>query len=218
MRVGLVSDASVAANRDLAARDGVNTLKHVARLLVQQGFQVQWFTATNTVAALADEAGLTPVCAAAMPPTCRYVLPYALYHLDGVDLVCLNHAFWQDRAFHTRLFTFFCLMQRERPCALWQTWGTLATSYLTAYTASFLNLPCAVFYTSECLRKAPQQGFVWQWVTRHTAARLVGTVSDRARLLAITDLTPEDVQVVDPLLPTASATIATLYQTLLAHG
>jgi hypothetical protein len=42
----------------------------------------------------------------------------------------------------------------------------------------------------------------------------VGTVSDRAYLLATTDLAPESVQVVDPLLPTTGAMIANLYQTL----
>jgi hypothetical protein len=214
MRIGLVSDASAATNRDLAAPDGVIALAHFVRLLSQQGFRVQWLTAIDTAQALAHDAGLAPVDAAAMPPTCQYVLPYELYHLDGAELVCLPRSYWQDRALHTRLFTFICLMQRERPCALWQTWGTLATTYLTAYTAAFLNLPCAVFYTSVCLCEAAQQDFIWQWVTHHTQAGLVGTASDRADLLAMADLAPEAVQVLDPLGPAAGERLATLYQML----
>lgn len=217
MRIGLVSDVSAALNRDLSACDGVVALTRFVRLLARRGFQVQWITATEMAEALSDDAGLRPVEAAAMPPTCRYVLPYELYQLDGVELVCLPRAYWQDRALHTRLFTFLGLMQRERPCALWQTWGTLATTFLTAYTASYLNLPCAVFYTSACLREAPQQDFLWQWVTHHTQAGLVGTVSDRARLLATATLASEYVQVIDPLAPTAGEAIATLYQTLQDH-
>jgi hypothetical protein len=214
MRIGLVSDQSTTAANHLATRDGVRVLRRLTRVLVQYGFQIQWITATDTAAALSDDPCLRPLNATAMPPTCRYVLPYELYHLDGIDLVCLNRALWQDRALHTRLFTFFCLLQRERPCALWQTCGTLATTFLTAYTASFLSLPCSVFYTSTCLREAPQQRFLWQWVARHIAAGLVGTVSERERLLAMGDLAPERVQVIDLHRPTAGARIATLYQTL----
>lgn len=218
MRIGLVSDQSTADANHLATGDGVRVLRHLTRVLVQHGFQVQWIAATDTAAALSDDPGLRPLNAAAMPPTCQYVLPYELYHLDdGIDLVCLNRALWQDRALHTRLFTLFCLLQREHPCVLWQAWGTLATTFLTAYTASFLGLPCSVFYTSACLREAPQQRFLGQWVARHIAAGLVGTVSDRQRLLAMGDLAPERVQVVDLQLPTAGAMMATLYQTLQAR-
>ena len=214
MRIGLVSDVSVTSNCDITAHDGVIALKRFACLLVQQGFQVQWLTAVDTAQTLSSESGLTPVDPAEMPPTCQYVLPYNLYRLDGVDLVCLPRSYWQDRALHTRLFTFMCLIQRERPCVLWQTWGTLATAYLTAYTAAFLNLPCAVFYTSACLREAPHQGFLWQWVTHHTHLGLVGTAAERTCLLETTDLTPEAVQVFDALVPAAAEHITTLYQTL----
>lgn len=218
MRIGLVSDIDETIQCDVAARDGVAAVALFVRLLRQQGFWIQWITANDTARALSHEADLTAVDAASMPPTCQYVLPYELYRFEGADLVCLPRSFWQDRALHTRLFTFIGLMQRERPCALWQTWATLATTYLTAYTAAFLDLPCAVYYTAACLSEAPQQGFLWQWVTEHARAGLVGVSSDRDHLLATAALAPESVQVIDPRVTTTGERIAALYQTLTWGG
>jgi hypothetical protein len=204
MHIGLVSDHTLTH----APQHHAQTLCQCANTLTaRNGFDVHWLLSTDTLAALAHDPALRPADADDMPPTCRHVIPYALYRLDAVRLIALEPSCWHDTALHTRLFTFLCLLHREQPFAVLQAWGTLPTLYLTVYTATYLNLPGTVFYTSSCLQDGPQQSFLWQWVAQRVAMAFTGDATDRERLLTTSPLQPEQIQLLNPSQPDTIAAL-----------
>lgn len=198
MHIGLVSDHTLTH----APQQHVQTLCQGAKALTtRHHLEVHWLLPTETLAALAHDPALRLADAGDMPTTCRHVIPYTLYRLDAVWLIGLEPSFWHDTALHTRLFTFLCLLHRERPFGTLQAWGALSTIYLTVYTATYLHLPATVFYTSSCLQDGPQQSFLWQWVAQHTAMAYTGHARERQHLLHLSPLLPEQIQLLDPAQP-----------------
>jgi len=200
MRIGLVSDHS------LAHAPPLDTLRQCAEALhTRHGFDVSWLLATDTLAALAP--ALRPGVADDLPPTCRHVMPYALYRLEAARLIALESDVWQDNALHTRLFTLLRLMHREQPFAALHAWGALPTLYLTVYTAVYLRLPSAVFYTPACLQDGPRHAFLWSWVARHATIAYTRDAAERQRLLSASPLQPEQVQVLNAAQPDTIAAL-----------
>jgi hypothetical protein len=204
MHIGLVSDHTLTQ----APPQHVHTLRQCAKALsTRYRLDVHWLLSTDTLAALAPDPDLRPADAGDIPPTCRHVIPYALYRLDAVRLIGLEPSFWHDTALHTRLFTFLCLLHRAQPFAALQAWGALTTMYLTVYTATYLHLPGTAFYTSSCLQDGPQQSFLWQWVAQHTAMAYTEHARDRERLAQTSALQPGQIQVLDPAQPDTIAAL-----------
>jgi hypothetical protein len=203
MHIGLVSDPTLTHS----PQHHEHTLRQCANALTAlDGFDVHWFLSTDTLASLAHDPALRPAPDSDMPPTCRYVVPYAIYRLNAVRLIVLEPVFWHDTALHTRLFTLLCLFHQAQPFDVVQAWGTLSTLYLTIYTAMYLKCPGTVFYTASCLRDGPEQPFIWQWVAQHIAMAFIRP-SDRERLLLTSHLQPEHIQVLDPERPDTISTL-----------
>ncbi len=209
MHIGLVSDHTLThAPQQPILRQCAHTLATTS------GFDVHWLLSTDTLSAWAQDPALRPADPCDMPPTCRHVIPYALYRLDTIRLIGVDPSFWQDTALHTRLFTFLRLLHREQPFAALQAWGALATGYLTVYTAAHLHLPGTMFYTSSCLQDGPQQSFLWNWVARHLTLAYTGHAADRQRLLQTSSLQPEQIFILDPAQPETIAAFARRFQTI----
>ncbi len=206
MRILLVSDHTLASQPQPACQ--------FAKILVQNGMQVHWLADTDTISALAEDPDFRPAAASEMPVTCRHVIPYTLHGLHGIQLVGIESGMWHDTALHTRLFTFLCLLHRERPFSILQAWGGLPTAYLTVYTAAFLGLPGTVFYTPSCLQDGPQQAFLWQWVAQHVAMALTAHASDREQLLDTSSLQPHQVRVIESIQATTGPAVVAWYQAL----
>ena len=201
MRIGLVSDHT------LAHAPHLRTLRQCARALnTRYGVDVSWLLSANTLTTLTPAP--RPSAANDMPPTCRHVIPYTLHRLEAVRLIALDPVFWQDNALHTRLFTLLRLMHREQPFDALQAWGALPTLYFTVYTAVYLHLPAAVFYTPDCLQDGPQDAFLWSWVARHATIAYTGDATERQRLLSTSPLQPEQVQVLNAAQPDTIAALA----------
>jgi hypothetical protein len=212
MHIRFVSDHPTYILADAATRHKVLRLGHHAQSLVRQGVQVQWIASTDTAAALANDTHLVPVGNKDLPATCRHVLSCQPYDLEGVQLLCLTPALWQDPALHTRLFTFLCLLQQARPCRIWHTWGTLAADYVTVYTARFLGLPTVVSNIVPVLDTDPQQAFMWQWVAQHTSRAVVSSAAERQRWLSTGALSATQIEVIDSASLEYVATLRNVYQ------
>lgn len=214
MRIALVSYHPIATSADAETCHDLLTLRQYAVILVRHGLQVLWLTSAETATALADDVSLLPTGEDDLPETCRHVIPCQPYRFEGVRLLCVDDSLWQQRALHTRLYTFVRLLQRELSCAVLHTWGTFPAAYLGVYTARLLGLPAAVYYSQPYLRDGPQQSFVWHWVARHLTIALVSSHADQEYLLTTSDLTPARISVIDPALSTVGPTMVSLYQTL----
>ncbi len=214
MRVCLISYHPVTSAGDAARLDELQTLRHYAAALVQHGLQVSWVCSTDTVEALADDAGLVAMGEDGLPRTCRYVIPCKAYGLEGIQLFCADRSLWQERSLHTRLFTFLCLLQRELPGAVWHALGVFPAPYIAVYTARFLSLPAVVSYSRASLRDQPQHVFEWQWVAQHTSLALVANTADQQRLLETRGVQPARVQVMPPTRSQAVSILIMRYRSL----
>ncbi len=206
MRIVLVSDHTLTASHQLPCQ--------VAKSLAQNGMQVYWLAAANTVKALTGNPDLRSAEANDMPATCHHVIPYTLHHLHDVQIIGIEATFWQDTALHTRLFTFLRLLHQERPFTALQAWGRLPTAYLTVYTAVLLGLPGTVVYTPSCLRDGPHQAFLWHWVAQHVAKAFTTHADDREQLIKSSSLQPGQVEVIDPDHPAIGPNMVVWYQAL----
>jgi hypothetical protein len=213
MRIGYISYHPTSPADPVPAND-VHALYRLVRAAVAHGFQLHWLSATEAVEGLDREGRLDAARDEDVPATCRHVIPYKAYHLDGELLFSVAEAFWQDPGLHTRLFTFLCLLQRQCPATIFHVWGPLPIVYLGVYTARYLGLPVIGTYNALCLRHGPQQPFMWQWVAEHVTLGLVAGQEHRQVLQATTTLPQHRIRVLDAADPTAGATLAALYHTM----
>jgi hypothetical protein len=200
---------------DPALVNDFHALYRSARAAVEHGLQLHWLSATETVERLGGEGCFRAARDEDVPVTCRHVLPYKAYHVAGGLLLSVAEAFWQDTGLHTRLFTLLCLLQRQCPATIFHVWGPLPILYLGVYTACYLGLPVIGTYNALCLRHGPRQPFLWQWVAQHVTLGLVACQEHRQMLQATTALPQHRIRVIDAADPTAGATLAALYRTVL---
>lgn len=207
MRIGLISDHP--ASSDVTCQSDFGILRQQVMALAEQGLPAFWLTSTATAEALRDDPALVPEGVDSLPATCRYVVPCQPYRFAGMPLLCVDRTLWQQRALHTRLFTFLCLLQRELPSAVWHVWGDVSVTFLTVYTACFLGVPIVASYHAACIDQGSLLSFEWQWIAHHVSMAMVTNAADQARLVATGAYPSTRVCLGE----TASATIA-LYQRL----
>ena len=212
MRIGLISYHP--PTPDVIDPDDVYRLREHALSLVEHGLQVLWLSSTATAEVLRDDPTLVPDDMHSLPATCRYVIPCQPYRLAGIPFFCTDSTLWQQRPFHTRLFTFLCLLQRALPSAVWHVWGDLAAAFLTVYTARFVGVPAVVSYNQTCLRAGSHHPFAWQWVARHVSMALVTSLTDQERLISTSECPLRRIQVGHPAGASAPSAMVTLYQKL----
>jgi hypothetical protein len=212
MRIGLISYHPPCP--DGSDLDDVYRLREHALSLVEQGLQVLWLSSTATAEALRDDPTLEPDDMHSLPATCRYVIPCQPYRLAGTPFFCADNLLWQQRPFHTRLFTFLCLLQQALPSTVWHAWGDLAAAFLTVYTARFVGVPAVVSYNQTCLRTGLHYPFAWQWVARHVSMALVPSLTDRERLISTSECPPRQIQVCHPAGASATSAMVALYRQL----
>jgi hypothetical protein len=194
--------------------DEVYRLREHALSLVEQGLQVLWLSSTATAEALRDDPTLVPDDMHSLPATCRYVIPCQPYCLAGIPFYCADTLLWQQRPFHTRLFTFLCLLQQALPSAVWHVWGDLTAAFLTVYTARFVGVPAVVSYNQTCFQAAPRHPFAWQWVARHASMALVTSLTDQERLISTSACPLGHIQVGHLAGASATSAMVTLYRKL----
>ncbi len=191
MHIGLVSYYPV--RPDGTPVPELLRLYRYASSLVAQGCDVLWLCSPAALDVLTAELASVPVRASKLPLTCRYVVPCRAYTLAGVQLFCPDAVLWQQRPFHTRLFTFICLLQQTLSCDLWHAWGSFPAPYLTVYAARFFGCPAVITCEHTFLDSAAQYAFEWQWVCRYAALLLVEREADQYRLThdtSVPDTTP----------------------------
>lgn len=157
MRIGLIGDYA--------------NLHGLARGLAQYGHEVYWFLPAAQIpapraAALRDS----------LPATCQHVIPIQASEGQGVRLLGLDQALWEDPALHTRLFTCLSLFHRAWPWHVLHAGSPLALAYLSVYTARVLAVPSVVSCTVTLRSARTRQPFLWDWMTRHASALLVHDV------------------------------------------
>lgn len=182
MRIGLVSYHP--SRPEGIDHEAISQLREYALSLVAHGLQVFWFSSTTTAEALQDDPALIPDDMHSLPATCRYVIPCQPYRFAGIPLLCTDNTLWEQRPFHTRLFTFLCLLQHALPSAVWHVWGDLAAAFLTVYTGRFAGVPTVVSYHPTCFQTRVHHPFAWQWVARHVSMALVTSLIDQEQLIS----------------------------------
>lgn len=211
MRIALISDHP--ARPDGTYQSDFDILRQHVVALAEQGLPAFWLSSTDTAEVLRDDPALLPEGIDSLPATCRYVVPCQPYRFAGVPFFCVDKTLWQQRALHTRLFTFLCLLQRELPSAVWHVWGDVSVTFLTVYTACFLGVPIVASYHAACIDQGSLLSFEWQWIARHASMAMVTNPADHERLVATGVYPAARACLSDP----ASAMIA-LYQRLHRSG
>jgi hypothetical protein len=182
MRIGLVSYHPVPRGGMQPLVPELLRVYRYAANLAAHGCHVLWLCPVSTLEVLTAQLGSIAVRPSLLPPTCRYIVPCRAYALAGIQLCCPDEVLWQQRPFHTRLFTLFCLWQQGVPCDFWHAWGSFPIPYLTVYTARFLGCPAVVTCDRTFLPSATQYAFECQWVWRHAALLLVEGETERQQL------------------------------------
>ena len=181
---------------------------------IKQGHHFSWIT-TQTAVDLTIKAGFPwRVHAATLPQTCSNVIPCQAYAAPGLSIYVVDQPIWQQAAFHTRLFTFLCLLQRASPWTLLHALGHFPAPYLAVYTARFLGLPVVVSYDEPALCPDPRYAFAWSWAARHATLALVRSPADRQRLITTAGIVATKVRCLAPH-PQAWQTLMALYQSML---